>query len=81
MGVFIRLLRAEVLSLNLKVNSPRFETRSGKNFSNFPKCQGCPRESSEGEASLVLMRLLIELLCNGLYFLNPFVNGTIIGQL
>ena len=81
-SVFICLLRAEVLSLNPKVDSPRFETCSGKKkFSDFPKCQGCPRERSEGEASLEFMRLLIELFCNGLYFLKPFFNGSIIGQL
>ena len=59
MSGFIRLLRAEVLSLNPKVDSSRFETRSfDKKFSDCPECQGCPRESSEGEASLMLMRLI-----------------------
>lgn len=57
-GLF-RLLRAEVLSLNPRVDSSRFETRSlTKKFSDCPECQGCPRESSEGEASLMLMRLI-----------------------
>ena len=81
MSVFIRLLRANLLSRNPKVKSPRFEARSGRKIQRLPNCRGCPRESSEDEASLVLMRLSIELLCNELYFLNPFSNGSIIGQL
>ena len=81
MIVLILLLRARVLSRNPKVKSPRFETRYGKNFQRLPNCRGRPRESLEGEAPLMLMRLSIELLYNELYFLNPFSNGSIIGQL
>ena len=35
-SVFICLLRAKVLSLNPKVDSPRFEARSGKNSASSP---------------------------------------------
>ena len=79
--IFLNKYNCVYLSPPPRVDSPRFEARSGKKFGDFPKCQGRPRESSEGEASLVLMRLSIELLCHELCFLNPFVNGSIIGQL
>ena len=79
--VLILLLRAKVLSRNPKVESSRFETRSGKKIQQLPNCWGCPRHNLEDGASLVLMRLSIALLRNELYFLNPFSNGPIIGQL
>ena len=40
----------------------------------FPSCRGRPSKSLEGEASLVLMRLSIELLYNDFLFSQPFLQ-------
>ena len=76
MTLLISLLRARFLSRNPKVKSLLFETRLGKIilFSVFPVLGVVRAKVVEGEASLVLMRLSIELLCDEFLLSRPLLQ-------